>query len=96
MLEPQLCLHSALQDSRFSPIAAHELPKLKCAVSLLTNFEECAHAMDWEVNPDAAEARCAYFSLFRLFHKGRAPRHRDRLHRGRNALLGYVSARGCT
>eukprot|EP01012_Entosiphon_sulcatum_P008090 TRINITY_DN14273_c0_g1_i1.p1 TRINITY_DN14273_c0_g1~~TRINITY_DN14273_c0_g1_i1.p1 ORF type:complete len:249 (+),score=35.41 TRINITY_DN14273_c0_g1_i1:30-749(+) len=42
-------LESALKDSRFPPIAAHELPHLSCEVSLLSQFEECAHCYDWEV-----------------------------------------------
>jgi uncharacterized protein (TIGR00296 family) len=40
-------LTSALQDHRFSPISASELPSLEVAVTLLTDFEEAADAMDW-------------------------------------------------
>jgi uncharacterized protein (TIGR00296 family) len=42
-------LTSALQDTRFSPITARELPTLECAVTLLTNFEPAADAMDWDI-----------------------------------------------
>jgi uncharacterized protein (TIGR00296 family) len=42
-------LTAALHDTRFSPITAAELPRLECAVTLLTQFEECAGALDWEV-----------------------------------------------
>ena len=44
-----LSLRSALQDRRFSPIDAGELPLLECTVSLLTNFEEDLKWNDWEV-----------------------------------------------
>ena len=40
-------LTSALEDHRFSPISASELPSLEVAVTLLTDFEEAADAMDW-------------------------------------------------
>ncbi|EDO17862.1 hypothetical protein Kpol_1043p52 [Vanderwaltozyma polyspora DSM 70294] len=32
-------LIAALEDSRFPPIAAHELPKLKCSCNILQNFK---------------------------------------------------------
>lgn len=41
--------NSALQDHRFSPITLKELPKLTCAVSLLTDFELAKDYLDWEV-----------------------------------------------
>ena len=44
-----LSSRSALQDRRFSPIDAGELPLLECTVSLLTNFEEDLKWNDWEV-----------------------------------------------
>jgi uncharacterized protein (TIGR00296 family) len=44
-------LTSALKDSRFTPIAMDELPKLECGVSLLTNFEKAKDCFDWEVPP---------------------------------------------
>jgi uncharacterized protein (TIGR00296 family) len=40
-------LISALQDTRFHPIASRELPTLEVAVTLLTDFEDAADAMDW-------------------------------------------------
>ncbi|KAK0673604.1 AMMECR1 domain-containing protein [Cercophora samala] len=42
-------LISALQDSRFQPISLAELPKLQVAVTLLTDFEDAADKMDWEL-----------------------------------------------
>ena len=38
-----------MKDSRFKPIGADEIPRLLCAVSLLTNFEKGEHYLDWEV-----------------------------------------------
>ena len=40
-------LRSAFSDRRFSPIQSHELPRLHCCVSLLTDYEDGAHALDW-------------------------------------------------
>lgn len=42
-------LISALQDTRFNPISARELPSLEVAVTLLTDFEEADDAMDWDL-----------------------------------------------
>lgn len=42
-------LHSALDDHRFSPISLRELPALEVCVTLLTDFETCAHPLDWDV-----------------------------------------------
>lgn len=42
-------LISALQDHRFSPIALPELPRLEVSVTLLTDFEDAADPMDWEM-----------------------------------------------
>ncbi|KAL1845128.1 hypothetical protein VTK73DRAFT_1067 [Phialemonium thermophilum] len=42
-------LTSALHDTRFEPITARELPSLEVAVTLLTDFEDAADAMDWEI-----------------------------------------------
>jgi len=42
-------LTSALRDSRFDPIGAHEVKLLRCDVSLLTNFEATKGVHDWEV-----------------------------------------------
>ncbi|GAO18382.1 hypothetical protein UVI_02009930 [Ustilaginoidea virens] len=46
---PEYATISALHDSRFSPIARAELPRLQAAVTLLTDFEEVDDAYDWEV-----------------------------------------------
>ena len=40
---------SAIHDTRFNPISARELPSLEVAVTLLTDFEDAADAMDWEI-----------------------------------------------
>lgn len=42
-------LTSALRDHRFPPIQAKELPFLQCTVSILTNYENAANHLDWEV-----------------------------------------------
>ena len=44
-----LDLHSALKDTRFSPITLAELPRLRCSVSILVSFEPAADCFDWEV-----------------------------------------------
>ncbi|KAI1815095.1 AMMECR1 domain-containing protein [Poronia punctata] len=40
---------SAIHDTRFDPITKRELPSLEAAVTLLTDFEDCDDAMDWEI-----------------------------------------------
>ncbi|KAI1421478.1 AMMECR1 domain-containing protein [Xylaria sp. FL1777] len=40
---------SAIHDMRFDPISKRELPSLEVAVTLLTDFEDCDDAMDWEL-----------------------------------------------
>ncbi|KAK5625198.1 hypothetical protein RRF57_000914 [Xylaria bambusicola] len=40
---------SAIHDTRFDPITKRELPTLEVAVTLLTDFEDCDDAMDWEL-----------------------------------------------
>lgn len=42
-------LTSALEDTRFHPIALRELPTLEVAVTLLTDFEDAEGPMDWEL-----------------------------------------------
>ncbi|KAL1967583.1 hypothetical protein VTN77DRAFT_3098 [Rasamsonia byssochlamydoides] len=42
-------LTSAFDDTRFSPIPASLLPSLSCSLTLLSDFEPCADAMDWEL-----------------------------------------------
>ena len=41
--------HSAFKDSRFSPIAWEEVPKLHVSVSILRHFEEGDDYLDWEI-----------------------------------------------
>eukprot|EP01104_Vermistella_antarctica_P009456 TRINITY_DN2437_c0_g1_i1.p1 TRINITY_DN2437_c0_g1~~TRINITY_DN2437_c0_g1_i1.p1 ORF type:complete len:117 (+),score=18.01 TRINITY_DN2437_c0_g1_i1:350-700(+) len=45
----EYALTSALRDRRFNPITKHEVPRLHCAVSLLTDFEEADSVWSWEV-----------------------------------------------
>ena len=40
---------SAMKDSRFSPVAREELPRLFVSVSILCHFEDGADFMDWEI-----------------------------------------------
>ncbi|KAI1385407.1 AMMECR1 domain-containing protein [Hypoxylon trugodes] len=40
---------SAVHDMRFDPISKREISSLEVAVTLLTDFEDCADAMDWEI-----------------------------------------------
>jgi uncharacterized protein (TIGR00296 family) len=40
---------SAVHDTRFSPVEPRELPSLQVAVTLLTDFEDAADPMDWEL-----------------------------------------------
>lgn len=40
---------SALHDTRFRPVTLRELPLLRCCVTLLTDFEDCADIEDWVV-----------------------------------------------
>jgi len=40
---------AARQDTRFNPISEKELSRLECQVSLLTDFEDGASYLDWEV-----------------------------------------------
>nr|CAG4719690.1 unnamed protein product [Naegleria fowleri] len=47
----QYAIIAAFKDHRFDPIAMSEVPQLKCAVSLLVNFEEVdvGNVYDWEI-----------------------------------------------
>ncbi|KAJ3440765.1 ammecr1 [Anaeramoeba flamelloides] len=38
---------SALRDYRFSPVQKSDIPKMRCYVSLLTNFENAQNYLDW-------------------------------------------------
>ena len=41
-------LIAALEDDRFPPIKAKEIPNLNVGISLLTNFEDAKDCYDWE------------------------------------------------
>jgi AMMECR1 domain-containing protein len=49
MLKVQFAIFSAMKDSRFSPVARDELPRLHVSVSILCHFEEAAGFLDWEI-----------------------------------------------
>jgi AMME syndrome candidate gene 1 protein len=38
-----------MKDSRFSPVAREELPKLHVSVSILCHFEDADGYLDWEI-----------------------------------------------
>mmetsp|Transcript_32089 Transcript_32089/g.75025 ORF Transcript_32089/g.75025 Transcript_32089/m.75025 type:complete len:245 (-) Transcript_32089:97-831(-) len=40
---------SAFNDKRFSPVAEREVGVLECSVTLLFNFQEASHYLDWQV-----------------------------------------------
>lgn len=42
-------IQAAQHDTRFPPIAPHELPSLECTVSLLAPCEPCRDMCDWDV-----------------------------------------------
>lgn len=48
---------SALHDTRFNPVSQAELPELRCAVTLLTNFEDCEGWDDWVVGEHGIKIR---------------------------------------
>lgn len=54
---------AAFEDSRFTPIRANELSRLRCDVSLLHAFEECATWDDWSLQVHGIQIS--------LTHKGR-------------------------
>jgi uncharacterized protein (TIGR00296 family) len=45
----QYATTSAFRDSRFSPISADEVCRLRVGVSLLVNYEDCENCYDWDV-----------------------------------------------
>ncbi|KAF2444361.1 hypothetical protein P171DRAFT_31526 [Karstenula rhodostoma CBS 690.94] len=45
----QYAIISALEDTRFNPISASELPTLECGVTLLTDFEPVSDPLDWAI-----------------------------------------------
>ncbi|KAF1977202.1 hypothetical protein BU23DRAFT_551120 [Bimuria novae-zelandiae CBS 107.79] len=56
----QYAIISALEDTRFNPITAKELPTLECGVTLLTNFEPISDSMDWEVGKHGLRISLTY------------------------------------
>lgn len=42
-------LTSAFEDTRFSPIPQHQVPKLACSLTLLADFEQCDGPLEWEL-----------------------------------------------
>lgn len=46
---PRFALISSMEDTRFSPVSAKEVPNLNVGVSLLVNFEKANDCYDWEV-----------------------------------------------
>ena len=42
-------LTSAFEDTRFSPIPQSLMPALSCNITLLADFETCAHPLDWTI-----------------------------------------------
>lgn len=51
---------SAFEDLRFEPIEAHELPRLECAVTLLTDFEESSGIFDWQIGKHGIQITFEY------------------------------------
>ena len=45
----EFALTAALRDHRFDPVQPTEVPHMRCAVSLLTQFEKASSYLDWEV-----------------------------------------------
>lgn len=43
-------MSSAFRDRRFSPLAHDELHNIELSVSLLVNYEDGAHYLDWEID----------------------------------------------
>ena len=50
-------LRSALNDHRFDPVRADELPGLVCTVSLLVDFEACSDYEDWTIGNHGVSMR---------------------------------------
>mmetsp|Transcript_31187 Transcript_31187/g.85498 ORF Transcript_31187/g.85498 Transcript_31187/m.85498 type:complete len:351 (-) Transcript_31187:98-1150(-) len=45
----EYAMRSSLQDRRFPPVLLEEVPSLSCKLSILFQFEACAHIYDWEL-----------------------------------------------
>lgn len=61
-------LKSALNDSRFTPITADELPNLVCTVSLLIDFEECSDFRDWNIGSHGVSIKYLDESKNKTYH----------------------------
>lgn len=67
----QYTIQSAFHDRRFQPIALDEVPRLQCAVSLLSPMEPCTDFLDWDVGTHGV-----YIVLLDLATKTKPPRPR--------------------
>jgi len=56
-----------LNDTRFSPISAKEVPDLQVGVSLLVNFESAENPLDWEVGKHGIEIDFVAKSKSKIF-----------------------------
>ncbi|CAK9004311.1 unnamed protein product [Durusdinium trenchii] len=45
----EYAIRSSMKDRRFPPVRLDEVPSLTCRISILHQFEPCAHAFDWQV-----------------------------------------------
>jgi len=45
----EYAIRSSMKDRRFPPVKLDEVPSLTCRISILHQFEPCAHAFDWQV-----------------------------------------------
>mmetsp|Transcript_9622 Transcript_9622/g.17274 ORF Transcript_9622/g.17274 Transcript_9622/m.17274 type:complete len:242 (+) Transcript_9622:46-771(+) len=45
----EYAIRSSMKDRRFPPVKLDEVPSLTCRLSILHQFEPCAHAFDWQV-----------------------------------------------
>lgn len=45
----EYAIRSSMKDRRFPPVKLDEVPLLTCRISILHQFEPCAHAFDWQV-----------------------------------------------
>jgi hypothetical protein len=44
-----LTTYRAFDDTRFHPIPSSQLPSLSCSLTLLSTFEPCSDALDWDL-----------------------------------------------
>ncbi|KAI9219704.1 AMMECR1 domain-containing protein [Blastocladiella britannica] len=81
----EYALISAVHDRRFAPITASELPALHVGVSLLSDFDDCADALDWTLGEHG----------IRAFYRPR-PGSRDTAERSATFLPEVPTAQGWT